>query len=105
MKLRWKSNKFVRDECEIALSYVKNLTTTIALPAKKDAIVVTKSTVPVGTKGQLRQIIDLNKLYHINDEIELNLLFINEVFIISDFFHSKSSSPSRFIRKLARVSV
>ena len=51
------------------LSYVDYVATTIALTAKKDTIVVTKSTVPVGTNDRLLQIIDQNKLYHINIEV------------------------------------
>lgn len=69
------------------LSYVENITTTIALTAKKDTIVVTKSTVPVGTNDRLRQIIDHNKLYHINIGIVSNLEFLKEESAIYDSFY------------------
>ena len=65
--------------------YVKNVATTIALTAKKDTIVVTKSTVPVGTNDRLLRIIDHNKLYHINIEIVSNLKFLKEE---SAIYHS-----------------
>ena len=57
---------------------VKDVATTIALTAKQDTIVVTKSTVPVGTNDRLLQIIDHNKLYHINIEIVSNPEFLKE---------------------------
>ena len=58
------------------LTYVEDVATTIALSAKKDTIVVTKSTVPVGTNDQLQRIIDHNKLYHINIEVVSNPEFL-----------------------------
>lgn len=59
----------------------EDVATTIALTAKQDTIVVTKSTVPVGTNDRLLQIIDHNKLYHIIFK------FIKEESIICDSFH------------------
>ena len=64
------------------LTYVEKVATTIALTAKKDTIVVTKSTVPVGTNDRLRQIIDHNKLYHINIEMVSNPEFLKEESVI-----------------------
>jgi len=58
------------------LTGVKDVATTIALTAKKDTIVVPKSTVPDSTNGRLRKIIDRNKLYHILNKINSNLRFI-----------------------------
>lgn len=69
------------------LTYVENVATTIALTAKKDTIVVTKSTVPVGTNDRLRQIINHNKLYHINIEIVSNPEFLKEGSAIYDSFN------------------
>ena len=69
------------------LTYVENVATTIALTAKKDTIVVTKSTVPVGTNDRLRQIIDHNKLYHINIEIVSDIKFLKEESAIYDSFY------------------
>lgn len=69
------------------LTYVEHVATTIALTAKQDTIVVTKSTVPVGTNDRLLQIIDHNKLYHINIEIVSNPEFLKEGSAIYDSFH------------------
>ncbi|MGN7476665.1 UDP-glucose dehydrogenase family protein [Solibacillus silvestris] len=69
------------------LQYVEQVATTIALTAKQDTIVVTKSTVPVGTNDRLRQIIDHNKLYHINIEVVSNPEFLREGSAIFDSFH------------------
>ena len=66
---------------------VKDVATTIALTAKQDTIVVTKSTVPVGTNDRLRQIIDHNKLYHINIEIVSDIKFLKEESAIYDSFY------------------
>ena len=69
------------------LKYVENVATTIALTAKKDTIVVTKSTVPVGTNDRLQQIINRNKLYHIKIEVVSNPEFLKEGSAIYDAFH------------------
>ena len=69
------------------LTGVKDVATTIALTAKQDTIVVTKSTVPVGTNDRLLQIINHNKLYHINIEIVSNPEFLKEGSAIYDAFH------------------
>jgi UDPglucose 6-dehydrogenase len=69
------------------LTFVEEVATTIALTAKKDTIVVTKSTVPVGTNDRLRQIIDHNKLYHINIEVVSNPEFLKEEYSIYDSFY------------------
>ena len=66
------------------LTYVEDVATTIALTAKKDTIVVTKSTVPVGTNDRLLQIIDHNKLYHI--KVVSNLEFLNS-FSLNEIEH------------------
>lgn len=68
------------------LSYVEEVATTIGQTAKKDTIVVTKSTVPVGTNNRLQKIIDLNKLYHIKIEIVSNPEFLKEGSAIYDSF-------------------
>ena len=71
------------------LTGVKDVATTIALTAKQDTIVVTKSTAPDGTNGRLRQIIDRNKLYHKFNQIDLNLILkkVNQ-FTFKDTFGS-----------------
>ena len=80
---------------------LKDVATTIALTAKQDTIVVTKSNVPDGTNGRLRQIIDHNKLYHINNEMDSNL---KEDSIICDQYYiyqigNRTSSDSSLIDK------
>ncbi|MEO4053443.1 UDP-glucose/GDP-mannose dehydrogenase family protein [Solibacillus sp. CAU 1738] len=69
------------------LIYVEEVATTIGQTAKKDTIVVTKSTVPVGTNNRLQKIIDLNKLYHIKIEVVSNPEFLKEGSAIYDSFH------------------
>ncbi len=70
------------------LTYVIDVATTIALTAKQDTIVVTKSTVPVGTNNRLQQIINHNKLYHIHIEVVSNPEFLKEGSAIYDSFHA-----------------
>lgn len=69
------------------LSYVEEVATTIGQTAKKDTIVVTKSTVPVGTNNRLQKIIDQSKLYHIKIEVVSNPEFLKEGSAIYDSFH------------------
>lgn len=69
------------------LTYVEDVATTIALTAKQDTIVVTKSTVPVGTNDRLQRIIDRTKLYHINIEVVSNPEFLREGSAIRDSFY------------------
>lgn len=69
------------------LTYVEDVATTIALTTKKDTIVATKSTVPVGTNDRLQRIIDHTKLYHINIEMVSNPEFLREGSAIFDAFH------------------
>lgn len=54
------------------LQFVEQVATTIALTAKQDTIVVTKSDVPVGTNDRLKRITNPKKLYHITVEKVLN---------------------------------
>ena len=69
------------------LQYVEQVATTIALTAKQDTIVVTKSTVPVGTNDRLQRIIDHTKLYHISIEVVSNPEFLREGSAIFDSFN------------------
>lgn len=75
------------DDGSANLHYVEQVATTIALTAKQDTIVVTKSTVPVGTNDRLQQIIDYTKLYHISIEVVSNPEFLKEGSAIFDSFH------------------
>ena len=74
------------DDGSANLSYVEQVATTIALTAKQDTIVVTKSTVPVGTNDRLQRIIDYTKLYHISIEVVSNPEFLREGSAIFDSF-------------------
>lgn len=69
------------------LTFVESVATTIAQTAKKDTIVVTKSTVPVGTNDRLQKIINHRKLYHIKIEVVSNPEFLREGSAIYDSFH------------------
>ena len=91
------------------LMYVEEVATTIALTAKKDTIVVTKSTVPVGTNDRLQEIIDRNKLYHINISVVSNPEFLREGSAIYDSFYgdrivvgAKSKEAANVIEELNR---
>lgn len=75
------------DDGSANLQYVEQVATTIALTAKQDTIVVTKSTVPVGTNDRLQQIINHTKLYHISIEVVSNPEFLKEGTAIFDSFH------------------
>lgn len=75
------------DDGSANLQYVEQVATTIALTAKQDTIVVTKSTVPVGTNDRLQRIIDHSKLYHISIEVVSNPEFLKEGSAIYDSFH------------------
>lgn len=75
------------DDGSANLQYVEQVATTIVLTAKQDTIVVTKSTVPVGTNDRLQQIIDHTKLYHISIEVVSNPEFLKEGTAIFDSFH------------------
>lgn len=74
------------DDGSANLQYVEQVATTIALTAKQDTIVVTKSTVPVGTNDRLQRIIDCTKLYHISIEVVSNPEFLREGSAILDTF-------------------
>lgn len=69
------------------LTYVEEVATTIAKTVKKDTIVVTKSTVPVGTNDLLQRMIDLNKPQGIKIEMVSNPEFLREGSAINDSFH------------------
>lgn len=75
------------DDGSANLQYVEQVATTIALTAKQDTIVVTKSTVPVGTNDRLQRIIDHTKLYHISIEVVSNPEFLREGSAIIDSFN------------------
>lgn len=75
------------DDGSANLQYVEQAAATIALTVKQDTIVVTKSTVPVGTNDRLQQLINHTKLYQISIEVVSNPEFLKEGSAIFDSFH------------------
>ena len=69
------------------LSYVKEAALKIAKYIMKDVIVVTKSTVPVGTNETILQIIRNNLTHDVNVDIVSNPEFLREGSAIHDSFH------------------
>lgn len=69
------------------LSYVDDVAKIIAKNVKRDAIVVTKSTVPVGTNNRIQTIINNHKPSYISIEVVSNPEFLREGSAIYDSFH------------------
>ncbi|MDN4495104.1 UDP-glucose dehydrogenase family protein [Ureibacillus aquaedulcis] len=69
------------------LTFVEEVALSIAKTAKKDTIVVTKSTVPVGTNDRLQILINENKLNTIKVEVVSNPEFLREGSAIYDTFY------------------
>jgi len=69
------------------LTYVEEVAKNIASTAHKDTLVVTKSTVPVGTNNRLQEIINLTKLNPVKIEVVSNPEFLREGSAIYDTFH------------------
>lgn len=69
------------------LTYVESVVTKIARTTKQDTIVVTKSTVPVGTNDRLQKIINCNKNSHVNINVVSNPEFLREGSAIHDSFY------------------
>lgn len=97
------------DDGSANLQYVEQVATTIALTAKQDTIVVTKSTVPVGTNDRLQLIIDRTKLYHISIEVVSNPEFLREGSAILDTFQgdrivigAKSEKAAKIVAEVNR---
>ncbi|RHW39531.1 UDP-glucose/GDP-mannose dehydrogenase family protein [Lysinibacillus yapensis] len=76
-----------KDDGSANLTYVEQVAVTIAKTAKNETIVVTKSTVPVGTNDRLQTIINQNKLSPIKIEVVSNPEFLREGSAIYDSFH------------------
>ncbi|CAH0347657.1 UDP-glucose/GDP-mannose dehydrogenase family protein [Bacillus sp. CECT 9360] len=70
------------------LEYIQTAAYTIAQHIKKDVIVCTKSTVPVGTNDGIKDIIHCNKPPDIHAEVVSNPEFLREGSAIFDFFHA-----------------
>lgn len=69
------------------LTYIENVAERIAEHISKDAIVVTKSTVPVGTNDRIREVIHSRLKADVNISIASNPEFLREGSAIHDTFH------------------
>jgi UDPglucose 6-dehydrogenase len=69
------------------LDYIHEVAYTIAVHIKKDVIICTKSTVPVGTNERVNQIIQSVKPPHLRTEVVSNPEFLWEDSAIGDFFN------------------
>jgi UDPglucose 6-dehydrogenase len=69
------------------LTYVEQAAETIARHIQKDVVVVTKSTVPVGTNEKIKQMIERIKPANVHVEVASNPEFLREGSAIYDTFH------------------
>ena len=72
------------DDGSVNLSFVRAVAKQIAEVISKDSLIVTKSTVPVGTGFEIKNIIDENKINVVNIEIASNPEFLKEGVAIED---------------------
>lgn len=72
---------------KVNLNFVYNVAEDIANNITKDSLVVTKSTVPVGTGFEIKKIIDENKINNVEIEIASNPEFLKEGVAIEDCLH------------------
>lgn len=75
------------DGGSVNLNFVYDVANQIAEVISKDSLIVTKSTVPVGTGFEVKNIIDENKLNDVNIEIASNPEFLKEGVAIEDCLH------------------
>lgn len=76
-----------REDGSANLSYIEQVSKDIAKNAKRDIIVVTKSTVPVGTNHYIKQIISENLNENIKIEVISNPEFLREGSSVYDTFN------------------
>ncbi|MDA1880637.1 UDP-glucose dehydrogenase family protein [Bacillus cereus group sp. BY10-2LC] len=76
-----------REDGSANLSYIEQVSKDIAKNAKRDIIVVTKSTVPVGTNHYIKQIISENLTENIKIEVVSNPEFLREGSSVYDTFN------------------
>ncbi len=69
------------------LEFVNDVAKTIAQYMKHDVIVCTKSTVPVGSNEQIKNIIQCHKPSNLHAEVVSNPEFLREGSAVLDFFH------------------
>lgn len=72
------------DDGSVNLNFVYTVAKQIAENISKDSLIVTKSTVPVGTGFEIKKIIDENKITDVNIEIASNPEFLKEGVAIED---------------------
>lgn len=72
------------DDGSVNLNFVYAVAKQIAEVISKDSLIVTKSTVPVGTGFEIKNIIDENKINDVNIEIASNPEFLKEGVAIED---------------------
>lgn len=72
------------EDGSVNLSFVHAVANQIAEAISKDSLIVTKSTVPVGTGFEIKNIIDENKINDVNIEIASNPEFLKEGVAIED---------------------
>ncbi len=69
------------------LDYIREVAYTIAVHIKKDVIICTKSTVPVGTNERINHLIQSVKPPHLRTDVVSNPEFLREGSAIGDFFN------------------
>ena len=72
------------DDGSVNLSFVYSVANQIAEVISKDSLIVTKSTVPVGTSFKIKKIIEENKINNIDIDIASNPEFLKEGVAIED---------------------
>ncbi|ALT69721.1 UDP-glucose/GDP-mannose dehydrogenase family protein [Methanobrevibacter millerae] len=75
------------DDGSVNLDFVYVVANQIAEVISKDSLIVTKSTVPVGTGFEVKKIINENKLNNVNIDIASNPEFLKEGVAIEDCLH------------------
>jgi UDPglucose 6-dehydrogenase len=69
------------------LHYVEEVAKQIATHLKQDAIIVTKSTVPVGTNDRIRELIQANLVENVHYDVVSNPEFLREGSAVHDTFY------------------
>lgn len=76
-----------REDGRADLTYIEQVTLAIANNVKRDVIVVTKSTVPVGTNHYIKRLIEENLKHGVSIEMVSNPEFLREGSSLYDTFH------------------
>ena len=75
------------EDGSVNLNFVFNVANQIADNITKDSLIVTKSTVPIGTGFKIKEIINQNKINDVNISIASNPEFLKEGVAIEDCLH------------------